>query len=98
MTKSEWKVTMTTNFLNKTSILSELWMNYRDDEGLQDFVEYNDLGLPLAYFLYNELVLPTKQSEIYIEETFSLLVAALDVEDVGFESLDEMLGSANEND
>jgi hypothetical protein len=89
---------MTTNFLNKTSILSELWMNYRDDEGLQDFVEYNDLGLPLAYFLYNELVLPTKQSEIYIEETFSLLVAALDVEDVGFESLDEMLGSANEND
>jgi hypothetical protein len=73
-------------------------MNYRDDEGLQDFVEYNDLGLPLAYFLYNELVLPTKQSELYIEETFSLLVAALDVEDVGFESLDEMLGSANEND
>ena len=98
MTKSEWKVTMTTNFLNKTSILAELWMNYRDDEGLQDFVEYNDLGLPLAYFLYNQLVLPTKQSEIYIEETFSLLVAALDVEDVGFESLDEMLGSANEND
>jgi hypothetical protein len=89
---------MTTNFLNKTSILAELWMNYRDDEGLQDFVEYNDLGLPLAYFLYNELVLPTKQSEIYIEETFSLLVAALDVEDVGFESLDEMLGVANQDD
>jgi hypothetical protein len=89
---------MTTNFLNKTSILAELWMNYRDDEGLQDFVEYNDLGLPLAYFLYNELVLPTKQSEIYIEETFSLLVAALEVEDVGFESLDEMLGEANKDD
>jgi hypothetical protein len=89
---------MTTNFLNKTSILAELWMNYRDDEGLQDFVEYNDLGLPLAYFLYNELVLPTKQSELYIEETFSLLVAALEVEDVGFESLDEMLGVANQDD
>ena len=89
---------MTTNFLNKTSILAELWMNYRDDEGLQDFVEYNDLGLPLAYFLYNELVLPTKQAEVYIEETFNLLVAALDVEDVGFESLDEMLGEANKDD
>jgi hypothetical protein len=89
---------MTTNFLNKTSILAELWMNYRDDEGLQDFIEYNDLGLPLAYFLYNELVLPTKQSEMYIEETFNLLVAALDVEDVGFESLDEMLGEANKDD
>ena len=89
---------MTTNFLNKTSILSELWMNYREDEGLQDFIEYNDLGLPLAYFLYNELVLPTKQSELYIEETFSLLVAALEVEDIGFESLDEMLGEANKDD
>ena len=89
---------MTTNFLNKTSILSELWMNYRDDEGLQDFIEYNGLGLPLAYFIYNELVLPTKQSELYIEETFNLLVAALEVEDTGFESLDEMLGAANQND
>ena len=98
MTKSEWKVTMTTNFLNKTSILAELWMNYRDDEGLQDFIEYNDLGLPLAYFLYNELVLPTKQAEVYIDETFNLLVAALVVEDIGFESLDEMLGVANQDD
>jgi hypothetical protein len=89
---------MTTNFLNKTSILAELWMNYRDDEGLQDFIEYNDLGLPLAYFLYNELVLPTKQAEVYIDETFTLLVAALGVEDVGFESLDEMLGVANQDD
>jgi hypothetical protein len=73
-------------------------MNYREDEGLQDFIEYNDLGLPLAYFLYNELVLPTKQAEVYIDETFNLLIAALEVEDIGFESLDEMLGSANEND
>ena len=89
---------MTTNFLNKTSILAELWMNYRDDEGLQDFVEYNDLGLPLAYFLYNELVLPTKQAEVYIDETFNLLIAALEVEDIGFESLDEMLGVANQDD
>ena len=89
---------MTTNFLNKTSILAELWMNYRDDEGLQDFIEYNDLGLPLAYFLYNELVLPTKQAEVYIDETFNLLVAALGVDDVGFESLDEMLGVANQDD
>jgi hypothetical protein len=34
-------------FDNKISILAELWMNYRDDEELQDFIEYNDLGLPL---------------------------------------------------
>jgi hypothetical protein len=80
-------------FENKVSILAELWMNYRDDEDLKDFVEYNDLGLPLAYFLMNELVLPTKQAEVYIDETYNLLIASLQVEDVEWTSLDELLGS-----
>ena len=80
-------------FDNKITILAELWMNYRDDEDLKDFVEYNDLGLPLAYFLMNELVLPTKQAELYIDETYNLLIASLQVEDVEWTSLDELLGS-----
>ena len=79
-------------FENKITILAELWMNYRDDEELQDFVEYNDLGLPLSYFLMNEIVLPTDQAEIYINETYDLLIASLTVEDKQWESLDEMLG------
>jgi hypothetical protein len=80
-------------FDNKVSILAELWMNYRDDKQLEDFIEYNDLGLPMAYFLMNELVLPTKQSEIYINETYDLLLASLGVDDVDYESLDELLGA-----
>ena len=79
-------------FQNKITILAELWMNYRDDEELQDFVEYNDLGLPLSYFLMNEIVLPTDQAEVYINETYDLLIASLTVEDKQWESLDEMLG------
>ena len=81
-------------FDNKVSILAELWMNYRDDEQLKDFIEYNDLGLPMAYFLMNELLLPTKQSEIYINETYDLLLASLEVDDVDYESLDELLGAS----
>jgi hypothetical protein len=87
---------MANDFSNKISILAELWMNYRDDEQLQDFVEYNDLGLPLAYFLMNELVLPTKQAEIYIEESYNLLVASLGAEDDEYESLDELLSAITE--
>jgi hypothetical protein len=79
-------------FDNKITILAELWMNYRDDEELQDFVEYNDLGLPLAYFLMNEIVLPTSQSELYINETYDLFIASLQVADKEWESLDELLG------
>jgi hypothetical protein len=79
-------------FENKITILAELWMNYRDDEELQDFIEYNDLGLPLAYFLMNEIVLPTNQAEVYINETYDLFIASLAVEDKEWKSLDEILG------
>jgi len=87
---------MANDFSNKVSILAELWMNYRDDDQLKDFVEYNDLGLPLAYFIMNELVLPTKQSELYIDESYSLLVASLDADDIEYESLDELLAATSE--
>ena len=86
---------MTTSFTDKVSILAELWMNYRDDDHLDDFMEYNDLGLPMAYLLMNEIVLPSEQSEIYISETFDLLLSALSLVDEGFESLDELLGAAD---
>jgi hypothetical protein len=77
---------------NKITILAELWMNYRDDDELEDFVEYNDIGLPLAYLLMNEIVLPSEQSAIYINETYDLLIGALGIPDKEWESLDEMLG------
>jgi hypothetical protein len=68
-------------------------MNYRDDDQLKDFIEYNDLGLPMAYFLMNELVLPTKQSEVYVNETYELLISSLGADDVEYTSLDELLGA-----
>ena len=84
------------DFLNKVSILAELWMNYRDQEQLEDFVSYNDLGLPLAYFIHNDLVTISTQAEMYIHETYSLLLAALEIEDDSYESLDQLLDASNE--
>ena len=85
---------MATDFSKRCAILSDLWMNYRDDEALVDFVEYNDMGLPLAYFINTEVVRPTEQAEIYINETFDLLLEALDVADKGFDNLDQMMSAA----
>ena len=79
-------------FENKITILAELWMNYRDDDELKDFIDYNDIGLPLAYLLTNEIVLATEQSELYINETYDLFISSLTVEDRQWESLDELLG------
>lgn len=82
-----------TDFLTKSNILADLWINYRGDEQFDDFIEYNDIGLPLAYFISNDLVeLKNPIADTYITETFDLLLAALDIkEDIGFDTLNEML-------
>lgn len=76
----------------KAEILADLWLNYRDDEEFTDFIAYNDLGLPLAYMITTNIVQTTAIADNFINETFDLLLAALETEDVGFDSLDDLLG------
>jgi hypothetical protein len=83
-----------TNYTDKCSILAELWLNYRSDESFQDFIEYNDLGLPLAYAIDNDIVKSTEMAQRFVEETFDLFLASLSVEDTGFDNLDELLNIA----
>lgn len=80
-----------TTFDNKANILADLWLNYRDDQEFQDFIEYNDLGLPLAYAISTGIVKKTDQAEKFINETFELLLAGIGIEDTGFESLEDLL-------
>ena len=79
---------------NKASILAELWLNYREDTNFADFFSYNDLGLPLAYMVDAGIVKSTDMSNKFIEETFALLLASLEVEDEGFSNLDDIFISA----
>jgi hypothetical protein len=80
-----------TTFTNRCRILSELWMDYRQDEEFKDFMEYNDLGLPLAYALSEGIVERTDLASTFINEAFDILLTAVDVEDTGFETLTEVL-------
>ena len=85
---------METTFANKVNILADLWLNYRDDEQFSDFIEYNDLGLPLAYAYANGILTQIEgQAEVFIDEAFSLLLAGLELEDTGFDGLDQLLDS-----
>lgn len=87
-----------TTYSDKVSILADLWLNYRSDEDFLDFVEYNDMGLPLAYAIDNEIVESTDQAKKFIDETFDLLLTVLEVEDTGFESLDDLLALDESSD
>jgi len=84
-----------TNLQTKCKILGEFWMEYREDEALEDFMDYNDLGLPLAYLISTDVVDMTPKSEVYIDETWHLFLASLEVEDEGYNSLDEILEKGN---
>ena len=67
-------------------------MSYRADEQFKDFVEYNDLGLPLGYAFANGIAKETEIAEKYINETYELLAEALGVSDTTeFDSLEQML-------
>lgn len=82
----------TTTFQDKCSILSDIWLNYRGDETFDDFIDYNDLGLPLAYLVDSGVVeAKSDQAKAFINETFDLLLSGAGVEDTGFETLDEIL-------
>lgn len=80
-----------TTFENRCIILSDVWMEYRTDPDLEEFVSYNDLGLPLGFLLSEELVTPSQKAKDMIDETFELLLASLGVEDNGYESIDDMM-------
>lgn len=80
-----------TPFDIKCDILSELWMEYRSDDQFKDFVDYNDLGLPLGFAVSEKLVIPNEAAIAMINETFVILLATLEIEDVGFDSLDDLL-------
>jgi hypothetical protein len=83
----------TTTFENKCIILADLWLNYRNDDNFDDFIQYNDMGLPLAYALSEGIVKGTELSDKFIDETFDLLLRAIGIEDTGFENLDDVLMS-----
>lgn len=80
-----------TTYFSKASILADLWLNYRNDEEFLDFIEYNDIGLPLAYAIANDIVKSTDIAERFINETFELFISGLGIEDTGFETLDDVL-------
>ena len=75
---------------NKQNILAELWINYKQDANFEDFISYNDVGLPLAYAISSGIVKETDIANKFIDETFLLLLNSLEVQDEGFDNLDDI--------
>jgi len=85
---------MNTSIEKRCEILADLWMKYGDESELSDYMEYNDLGLVLAFSIHENIVLNTTIATTYINESFDLLLEAMNLEDRGFETLDEIFSVA----
>ena len=93
-----------TPFRNKCLILADLWINYRDDENFAEYIKYSDLGLPLAYIFANNIITGKRGKEAvedtfpiatpFIDEAFRVLLDGLDIEDLGFELIDDVFEAA----
>lgn len=83
------------DFADKAGVLGQLWIEFRGDEDFSDFMEYNDLGLPMAYMVAEGLIKECSPvGDDLINETFSMFLALLEVKESDFDVLESIdLGS-----
>jgi hypothetical protein len=85
---------MEINFADRCGILGQFWYEFRDDEDLKPFIGYNDVGLPLAWFIATGVVTPLPMAEEYVNETFTMFLDAMEVteeEVADIDNLDDLL-------
>ena len=80
-----------TSFDSKALIVGQVWGQHKNDEELADFFAYNDVGVPLAFAFAEGIVNHTPTLEKYINETFDLLLEALNIEDAGFDDYHDLM-------
>ena len=80
----------TTTFESKALILGQVWMQHKTDDEMSDFFEYNDIGVPLAFAYAEGIVNSTPTLEQYVNESFDLFLEALNIEDAGFDDLQDL--------
>jgi hypothetical protein len=75
------------NFADKAGVIGQLWIEFRNDEDFSKFMEYNDLGCPLAYMIAEGIAEPTPLGTDMVEETFKMFSMLVDVTE---EQIDEL--------
>lgn len=67
-----------TDFKTQCMILGQLYLNHKDDKDFKPFIEFNDLGLPLAWLLAEGLVVEVSDDGTrYIVDTFDMFLDSI---------------------
>ena len=86
---------MSTSFSVKIDVLAEVHAEAMWNEKLDEFKEYNNAGLPIAYLAHQDLVEVKDAGKVYIEETWKLLCESLGIDpNKEYKNSDELLNSS----
>jgi hypothetical protein len=87
------------DFETVCKILGELHANYSDSKDFKGFIEFNDLGLPLAFLTSEGLIVElSDDGRRYVIDTFDMFIGSLKVDSeyiVPGMTLDELLEIAS---
>jgi hypothetical protein len=77
----------------KAEIIFEFINDYREDEAFEEFFMYNDLGVPMAVMIVNDLVILNEGGVKVLDETWESLCENLNFADIeyDYESLNELI-------
>jgi hypothetical protein len=79
------------DFADKTGILAQLWIDFREDDQFNAFMEYNDIGVPMAYYMAEGLVTGlTPLGEQYVEESIDMMFKLLEITEAEVDELHEI--------
>lgn len=75
---------------DKAGIIGQLWIEFRNDEDFTAFMEYNDLGCPLAYMVAEGLIKELSPvGEEMLEETFKMFLQLINITEEDVDALPE---------
>lgn len=76
---------------DKAEIIIQFTQDNFDDEQYDEFFDYNDLGVPLAVAVFNNLVILTSDGMKMFDETWADLCKLFEKDpDQNYESIDEI--------
>lgn len=83
--------------IDKADILFRMWEDKLDDPAWLSFIEYNDDGLHLAFYIHmGYIVEMTEEAEQYIHDSYAMLCDVLKVShDKPYLSWEEMWNDAD---
>lgn len=87
------------SFSTQCEILSELWLDHRDEDEFEDFLKTNHLAVALAHMVAQGLAKVEERGEIYISEAWGQFLEDLNADpNLTYHDLDDLLDNSDTRD